>query len=53
MQSTVITDLDFAAVYEIKTIGKNTVGTSPASNITEATVAGNPDAGKKFHPWPI
>ncbi|XP_020621934.1 hemicentin-1-like isoform X3 [Orbicella faveolata] len=46
MQSTVIKDLDFAALYEIKTIGKNTVGTSPESNITEAFVAGDPVVGK-------
>ena len=45
-QSTVINDLDFAALYEIKTIGKNTVGTSPDSNITEAFVGGNPVVGK-------
>jgi len=48
MQSTVIKDLDFAALYEIKTIGKNTVGTSPESNITEAFVAGDPVVGKLF-----
>ena len=45
-QSTVINDLDFAVLYEIKTIGKNSVGTSPDSNITEAFVAGNPAVGK-------
>ena len=45
-QFTVINDLDFDSVYEIKTVGKNTVGTSPESNVTEAFVAGNPVVGK-------
>lgn len=45
-QSTVIKDLDFSALYEIKTVGKNTVGTSPESNITEVFVGGNPVVGK-------
>ena len=46
MQSTIINDLDFSARYEIKTVGRNTMGTSPESNITEASVAGNPVVGK-------
>ena len=48
VQSTVINDLDLGALYEIKTIGKNSVGTSPESNITEAEafVAGDPVVGK-------
>ena len=44
--STVINDLDFAALYEIKTIGKNTAGISPESDITEAFVVGDPVVGK-------
>jgi len=46
MQSTVINDLDVSVLYEIRTVGKNTVGTSPESNTTEAIVFGDPVVGK-------
>lgn len=53
MQSTVINDLDVAVLYEIRTVGKNTVGTSPESNTTEAIVVGNPVVGKLLKIWSL
>lgn len=53
MQSTVINDLDVAVLYEIRTVGKNTVGTSPESNTTEAIVVSNPVVGKLLKIWSL
>ena len=48
---TEINNLD-PELYEFKTIGKNTVGTSPESDVTEARPVIGPDVGKwlKFSP---